>query len=108
MTDDKTWYIMKDIPSLTVCHECFNDAVSPELDRDGAVESNFSRRPQRLARAAGQLYSPRMRAIFQMACRTDDMGFLQAYVLERQRIEAEIHKRLQEYEVMEGNEVDAS
>lgn len=90
---DSSWHVMQYLPELTVCGECFEDVVRPELD-EGAVARNFFMKAQRLPVATCQLYSKRMRDIFVKACRRSDPKYLETRVLERQKIESDIHSKL--------------
>jgi hypothetical protein len=95
------WYVMEDLPELTVCQECFEAVVWPlmEVEREmGGEHSAGGGRPSTIARrffqrkqarplAACQLYSERMREVFRKACRRNDMEYLEDKV--RERIERE-------------------
>ncbi|KAK7967760.1 uncharacterized protein PG986_002037 [Apiospora aurea] len=92
---NRKWYTMRSIPEVTVCQECFNEVVMPELDRDDSgVQGNFLHKPQVLASAACQLYSPRMRSAFQKAVRKRDLWYFEAKVRERRAREQEIYAKM--------------
>lgn len=91
---DGYWHIMQFLPQFTVCEECFNDTVRPQLMEDSVIARNFYKEPRKLAVATCQLYSQRMREIFKKACRRNDPKYLEDKVLERMSIEQDIHGRL--------------
>ena len=88
------WHVMEYLPELTVCGECFDEVVRPRLDADNAVARSFFVKPQRLDAASCQLYSERMRDVFRRACRRDDFQYLEDKVLERRRVEKDIHAKI--------------
>ena len=88
------WHVMQHVPELTVCGECFDEVVRPRLDADNAVARSFFVKPQRLDAASCQLYSERMRDVFRRACRRDDFQYLEDKVLERRRVEKDIHAKI--------------
>ncbi|KAK8058324.1 hypothetical protein PG994_008772 [Apiospora phragmitis] len=92
---NRKWYTMRSIPGVTVCPECFNEVVMPELARDDSgVQGNFLHNPQPLASAACQLYSPRMRSAFLKAVRKRDLRYFEAKVRERRAKEHEIYAKM--------------
>ncbi|KAI2621726.1 hypothetical protein GGR54DRAFT_77445 [Hypoxylon sp. NC1633] len=92
---DSKWYTMRSIPDFTVCEECFGEVVWPmiQLDRS-SLAANFHQHPQTLPLAACQLYSPRMRKIFETAVRESDIRYLGAKIRERKAKEQEFHSRI--------------
>lgn len=88
------WHIMQFLPQLAVCGDCFEEVVRPRLKDNNVIARNFCSSAQRLPVATCQLYSPRMRDIFQKACRWNDPKYLEAKVLERMELEAMIHDKL--------------
>jgi hypothetical protein len=91
---DQNWHVMQYVPEFTVCGECFEDVVKPELE-EGTVARDFYAKPQRLQVATCQLYSKRMRDVFIKACRRSDPKYLESRVLERLKVERDIQTRLQ-------------
>lgn len=91
---DQSWHVMQYLPEFTVCGECFEEVVKPDLEA-GVVARNFYMKPQRLPVATCHLYSKRMREIFERACRRSDPQYLENKVLERQTIQADIQGRMQ-------------
>ncbi|PQE12124.1 hypothetical protein CJF31_00000288 [Rutstroemia sp. NJR-2017a BVV2] len=86
---DRRWYIITQLPDFTVCEECFDDVVYPELEDRKAIPLMFNKTPQRISKASCQLYSERMRAIFQKAVNTDDYKLLAVKARERKAKERE-------------------
>lgn len=88
------WHTMQFLRQFSVCGECFDEVVRPLINDDNVIARNFYMNPQRLPVATCQLYSPRMREIFQKACRWNDPKYLENKVIERMDIEARIHDKL--------------
>ncbi|KAB8300067.1 hypothetical protein EYC80_000301 [Monilinia laxa] len=84
---DRRWYFITQLPDFTVCEECFDDIVVPELEDGKAIPLMFTKVPQRIQKASCQLYSERMRAIFQKACNSDDYMLLATKARERKNAE---------------------
>ncbi|TGO39598.1 hypothetical protein BHYA_0051g00390 [Botrytis hyacinthi] len=84
---DRRWYMITQLPEFTVCEECFDDVILPELEDGKAIPLMFNKTPQRIQKASCQLYSPRMRVIFQKACNSDDYMLLATKARERRNAE---------------------
>ncbi|KAI9646573.1 hypothetical protein NHQ30_004568 [Ciborinia camelliae] len=84
---DSRWYFITQLPEFTVCEECFDDVIFPELQDGKAMAAMFSKTPQRMHKASCQLYSERMRAVFQKACNSDDYMLLATKSRERKNAE---------------------
>lgn len=113
---DQTWHFIPTLPDFTVCEECFESIVSPVIDSgDSALANRFHKAlmplPPSATRqfeggASCQLYSPRMRRVWERAVRYgSDEGhrYLARKVRERKDVHQEllmrqvdIHKRLSE------------
>ncbi|KAG6006256.1 hypothetical protein E4U21_007219 [Claviceps maximensis] len=91
---DGYWHTMQFLRDFTVCHECFESVVRPQLGDGNVVARNFYTRPQRLPSATCQLYSPRMRDIFRRSCRGNDAKYLEEKVMQRRRKEKDIYDQL--------------
>ncbi|KOS18620.1 hypothetical protein ESCO_000433 [Escovopsis weberi] len=94
--NDGYWYSLTFLPEFTVCGECYDDVVRPQqlLDDDNDhISGHFLPKPQKLAVATCQLYSPRMRDVFKWACRRDDAEYLKARVKERKMVEDHLHAK---------------
>lgn len=92
---NRKWYVMENIPEFTVCEECFDHVVWPMLESDesGEIPRNFYRGRQTRPSAACQLYSTRMRNVFQLACQHNDMRMLESEVIARIRKQQEISNK---------------
>ncbi|PHH73914.1 hypothetical protein CDD80_3473 [Ophiocordyceps camponoti-rufipedis] len=88
------WHMMQSVPQLTVCDACFNEVVRPKLAEGNSVARNFFTQPQQLSAATCQLYSARMREVFEKACRRRDREYLERKVLERRAVESDICDKL--------------
>lgn len=85
---DKKWHIITQLPEFTVCPECFDDVVWPELEEGKAIPLMFSKTLQRLPKASCQLYSAKMRGIFRTAVDAEDFKLLASKARERKLLEA--------------------
>jgi len=90
---DAYWHTMQCLPQLTVCASCFDEFVRPKIKSE-VLARNFYREPQRLQDETCQLYSPRMRKIFDRACRRNDPKELQDEVVRRKAAEKRIRADL--------------
>ncbi|WYZ38683.1 hypothetical protein EsH8_III_000597 [Colletotrichum jinshuiense] len=95
---DQNWHVMQFLPQFSVCGDCFDEVVAPQLKDGNVIARNFYVKPQRLEEATCQLYSTRMRAIFEKACRRNDPKYLEVKVLERQKMFIETYKRMAKLE----------
>ncbi|KAK1977625.1 hypothetical protein LZ30DRAFT_252271 [Colletotrichum cereale] len=95
---DQSWHVMQFLPQFTVCGDCFDEVVAPQLKDGNVIARNFYVKAQRLEEASCQLYSARMRTIFDKACRRNDPKYLEGKVLERQKIFVETYKRMAKLE----------
>lgn len=92
---DGRWYTMRSIPDFTVCEACFEAVVWPAIQADpSSIAANFHQHYTRLPLAACQLYSQRMRGIFDAAVRDSDMRLLGSAIRERRARELEYHDRI--------------
>ncbi len=108
VVEDKNWYFTRVFPGFrfTVCKECFGDVVVPKLETS-AIASSFNPRPQRFDKASCQLYSQRMRGIFQRACQRNDLDYLKEKLVERRKIELDIRSQLKKFERRYADDEDA-
>lgn len=97
MLRGQEWYIIPQLPEMTVCEDCYDEAVWPAIKADLPVATDFKRHPKEVAPAhvgiSCQLYSPRMRKIFQEACHKDDVQLLRTAATQRYRIEKDLQTR---------------
>ena len=92
------WHFVPHLAEFTVCEECYNDVVWPATAAGSEIAGSFHRTLQLLPPSpmgtSCQLYSNRMRELFESACRRNDWGGLRASVLQRVRIERDLQGRL--------------
>jgi hypothetical protein len=84
---DRKWHIITQLPEFTVCEECFDEVVVPELEERKAIPLMFKSTLQRIPKASCQLYSTKMRGIFRLAVDSDDYKLLVAKARERKTLE---------------------
>jgi len=84
---DARWHIITQLPEFTVCPECFDDVVWPQLEKRKAIPLMFKESSQRIPKASCQLYSARMRKAFKDAVDDDDYKLLASTVRERRVME---------------------
>ena len=104
---DALWHFMPEFPGFTVCESCFNSVIWPAQKRGSAIADRFVRTPQpvsapdktsagTLSKALGQtcqLYSSRMRRVWDRAVQGGDMQLLVRKALERKEAEVELRKQ---------------
>ena len=69
---EKRWFFIPSLPEFTVCEECFDEVILPDLnhhhnhakEREANLAKHFHPHPQRLAKASCQLYGNRMRNVW--------------------------------------------
>jgi hypothetical protein len=93
---DHRWHIITQLPEFTVCEECFDEVVWPELEERKAIPMMFNKNLQKLPKASCQLYSPKTRGIFRIAVDSDDYKMLAAKARERKVRENAFKKELVE------------
>ncbi|KAI9787083.1 MAG: hypothetical protein M1839_003318 [Geoglossum umbratile] len=95
---DKAWHTIPEIPHFTICEECYNDVVWPAIDGGSMLASKCSRSMSLVWSGNNgvscQLYSQRMRQIFEEAVTRNDLEFLKRKAAERRENEIMIKKRL--------------
>lgn len=84
---DRPWNVITQLPEFTVCEECFDEIVWPELEEEKSIPMMFNKSLQRLPKASCQLYSPKMRGIFRTAVDVDDYKLLASKARERKVVE---------------------
>lgn len=84
---NQPWNIITQLPEFTVCAECFEEIVWPELEEGKAIPLMFQKTLQRVGRASCQLYSAKMRGIFRTAVAVDDYKLLASKARERKAVE---------------------
>ncbi|KAF2205193.1 hypothetical protein GQ43DRAFT_437217 [Delitschia confertaspora ATCC 74209] len=89
-TIGKPWHFIPDLPEFTVCEECYNDVIWPEIKKGSNLASKFNRTLQLIPYEDSEgssccLYGPRMRVIFARALEEDDFGYLKRKAIERKQ-----------------------
>ncbi|KAH9208637.1 hypothetical protein DL95DRAFT_527293 [Leptodontidium sp. 2 PMI_412] len=100
---DRRWHMITQLPEFTVCEECFDEVVWPELEEDKAIPLMFNKTLQRLPKASCQLYSAKMRGIFRLAVDSGDYKMLASKARERKCIELAYKANLNELRRQKGN-----
>lgn len=92
------WHFMPNLPEFSVCEECYDAVVWPEIAAGSKLAGSFNRTLQLLPPSAMgtscQLYSQRMRDVFLSCCRRNDSAGLRQSVLQRVRVERDLQGRL--------------
>lgn len=101
MIRNKPWHYIPALSAFTVCEDCYDDLVRPELEHDSDIAMRFNDVPQRLSRESSlgsscQLYSPRMRRIWKKAVQSGNMSDLKEKATERKQTEDRLQTRLTE------------
>lgn len=102
------WHFISHLPEFTVCEECYDAVVWPELSAGSELAANFNRTLQLLPPSAMgtscQLYSQRMRDMFLSCCRRNDRAGLRQSVLQRVRVERDLQGRLAKVRMYGGGD----
>ncbi|MCJ1290221.1 hypothetical protein MMC34_001757 [Xylographa carneopallida] len=103
------WHFMPHLPEFTVCEECYNDVVWPATAAGSEVAGSFNRTlellPPNATGTSCQLYSERMKELFEAACRRNDWTGLRSAVLQRVRVERDLQARLADIKGYGGDRV---
>jgi hypothetical protein len=94
---DASWHYIHELKQFTVCPECFEEVIRPHLARKRPIPAMFSRTPLRVPSASCQLYSPRMREIFERAVATNDYKLLATKARERRAKELHLKGELAQW-----------
>lgn len=88
------WYVISQLPELTVCKSCFTQVIKLEAERGGrAIPRMFEVELRPIGSC--QLYSDRMRDIFREAVKNDDFVLLARKARERKEKELEYREDLE-------------
>ena len=92
------WHFMDTFPDLTICEECFDLIVEPEIEKGQPIARLFNRAVQPLSSydvvgRSCQLYSPRMRRIFRDAVKSNDLEYLKDKAMRRREMEVYLRQR---------------
>lgn len=91
----RPWHFIPEFPKFTVCEECFEDIIWPDIYKDPpSMIKRFNRKTQLVPGedigTSCCLYSPRMRRVWDRAVRNDDFDYLKRKVAERMLIKTEL------------------
>lgn len=85
------WHFAPDIPTFTICEDCFEELVEPQIKKNMPLARIFNRAVQPVygegIGSSCQLYSRRMRKVFQRAILADDFAYLARKSKERREAE---------------------
>ncbi|CAK4031694.1 Hypothetical predicted protein [Lecanosticta acicola] len=94
------WHFIPDLQSLTVCEDCFESVVEPEIKKGSSVAKRFNRTLQPVygerVGSSCQLYSRRMRAVFRRAVEEADFKYLVRKSRERREAEVWLQDKYRE------------
>lgn len=90
------WYQITQLPEFTVCDECFEEIIRPELEKRKAIAAMFNKTRQPVPVGTCQLYSDRMRDIFETAVDDNDYKFLATKARDRKSKEGDYKTRIAE------------
>ena len=104
------WHYIPYLPDFTVCEECYLDVVWPAAAAGSDVAAMFCASPQLVphadAKLSCQLYSPRMRGVFEASCRRNDFPGLRSAALQRVGKERELQGKLERLKRADGVSVE--
>lgn len=96
------WHTHPGLPEFTVCEECYEDVVYPDVKRGSRLADEVTRTlgfvqsEAELVTGEGnscQLYSPRMRRIWARAVQDDDAFYLARKVRERRKMQRDLNNQ---------------
>lgn len=91
MLHGRDWHLHAQLPELTVCEECYYKTVRPAIKTRCNIAKPFTRVSAHLNdEVSCQLYSARMRQIFDTACEEDDLEYLKRAVLKRRECQTDM------------------
>ncbi|KAI4151889.1 MAG: hypothetical protein LQ340_003230 [Diploschistes diacapsis] len=96
------WYFIPHLPDFTVCEECYVNTVWPAVIRGSDIAKSFNGNSQLPPagrdneKMSCQLYSARMRSVFERACDRNDFQGLRREALARVGKERELQKKVDE------------
>ncbi|KAK5112017.1 hypothetical protein LTR62_004551 [Meristemomyces frigidus] len=95
------WHFIPSIPTLTVCEDCYESIVEPEINKNSDVAMRFNRTVQPVygegrIGSSCQLYSRRMRRAFQRAVEDEDLKYLARKSKARREAEVRLQERYKE------------
>lgn len=85
------WHFAPDIPTFTICEDCFEEVVEPQIKKNVPLAKIFQRTVQPVygegIGSSCQLYSRRMRKVFQRSMEDNDFSYLARKSKERREAE---------------------
>lgn len=85
------WHFAPDIPSFTICEDCFEELVEPQIKKNMPLTRIFNRTVQPVygegIGSSCQLYSRRMRKVFLRSVEENDFSYLARKSKERREAE---------------------
>ncbi len=94
MLPQKSWHVHAHMPEFTICQECYEEVIYPLAKGGSTIAANFDKQPQKFpnptVEACCQLYSQRMRKVFEEACDDDDWEHLRHTAMKRHMLQQDI------------------
>lgn len=95
---DGLWHYIPSLPAFTVCEDCFEEVIEPEVKKGSDLAKRFHRtvQPNYGEGSIGtscQLYSLRMRQIFKSAVKDNDLKYLTRKAEKRREAELRLQER---------------
>ena len=91
------WHFIPALPELTVCEDCYETLVEPEVQKNNDLAMRFNRTVQPVygedIGSSCQLYSRRMRRVFDRAVQDKDFRYLARKAKERREAELRLQYR---------------
>ena len=97
---DAAWHFPASLPELTVCEECYDELLRPRIKKGPSIADRFAHSLQPLpsgtsGRASCQLYSARMRRVWERSADKGDWDYLKRKVIKRRNVESELREQQQ-------------
>ena len=87
----RDWHLNALIPEFAICEQCYYDTVRPAINKNYNLAKTVAPVAKHISDGVScQLYSPRMKEIFERACEEDDNEYLKKAVLMRRDLQVEI------------------
>ncbi|KZM21444.1 uncharacterized protein EKO05_0006207 [Ascochyta rabiei] len=89
----KAWHFIPQLPEFTVCEECYDEVIWPALSKPSPLPRLVNKSIQLVPNedlefgSSCALYSARMRRVWDVCVKDDDIKYLERKVLERKRKE---------------------
>lgn len=94
------WHTIPGLPEFTVCEDCYETVIEPMVQKNNDLAMRFNRTVQPIygenKGISCQLYSMRMRTIFERAARHKDFKYLARKATERRENEMKLQDRLRQ------------